>query len=199
MSIPEIQAIKDRKYKKPSGIQLRGFLKEYQKLTDKQRAMFELLMGDPGLISRPNQLARAAGYQISHNAKASQLIKNLEGKLGKSLVEIFGITEYDMMEVLVECLRAEKSTTQIIKKYKDGKPVSDSVITTTVPDLHLRLKTAQVLLKLGGYEMPAKLKIDHNVVHSLEGESIEMLNRRKEQQEKALLDIKCEVVDERAD
>lgn len=174
------------------------FLAEFEKLTEREQNLIRILMSDPRRITQPTKLCREAGYKINSRSRASGIMKSIEGKLGTALVEQFGVTEYDMLRVHVDGIEAEK-TAIVTEEHFDpetGKLIKKIPrVVSLGPDHATRQRSANVLIKLGGYEpvrSPA-LPPPQQHVHTLNDATLEALKAREAAQVEVAAEF--EVVD----
>lgn len=114
------------------------------------------------------EIAKKAGYKVAEGSKPNHLFKAIEGKLGKSLLQL-GITEADILKTLCECRSAYKVIPIKTTKKTIDKDGNTTIITTTelveIPDSPVRLKTVEMLMKLGDYFPAQKLNINQKSTH----------------------------------
>ncbi len=129
------------------------------------------------------ELREMAG--VGPGVSKEKLMKQVEGKLGDALASL-GVTEQDVVRTIKECLSATKQTIiKSAKKDKDGNIVGYNLNTHESPDHQIRLKTVELLCKLGGYHPATKVQIDGklNTTHVVLSEaSMEKLMARERQQ-----------------
>lgn len=159
--VPE-EIYQEKKEKKLRGIE--AFTEELEKLPLKQQNLVIQM-----LINPTNTMVghyKAAGYSVGPNSKLHHIFKKVQGKLGKGLLAL-GVTEADIMKVINEGLKATKTmrVKNVSIDSKGNKTVKNEVVVIG-PDHPMRLKTAEILLKLGDYMPAGKL----NVKHEHEGE-----------------------------
>lgn len=171
------------------------FLREFERMTEKQQAVMRILMKEPQKLTTPKALCVEAGYQINDNSRASAIMKAIEGKLGTSLCQIFGITEYDLLKVLVDAINAEDVKPIVVKKYDQdtGKVISERIEMVTTPNHRIRLTSAQTIIKLGGYE-PLKTIDPTEIAQKVATETLKALRERQATQERQL-ETNFEVLD----
>ena len=129
--------------------------------------------------------ARNAGYSVSEHSKVSGIKKAVAGKLGHILFE-HGITQLSIVEVVADCLKAERCQAHVVRVYEDGKPVKEELVTVSLPDMGPRLRAAQILINLGGYAAPQKIHHEHEVTASFENKTIHDLRERERELQKAI-------------
>lgn len=172
----------------------KAFLREFERMTEKQQAVFRLLMVSPDKLTTPKALCQEAGYKINDYSRASATLKTIEGKLGVSLCEIFGVTEYDLLRVLVDAINADDVKPIVVKQYdKKGVVIGEKIELVKAPNHRIRLSSAQVLIRLGNYEPLKKIKVEGEIVHTMNKASIETLREREAAQRAQLTTY--EVVD----
>lgn len=170
------------------------FEQEWNSLTLKQQSVIQILGRKPGIPFIT--AAREAGYVMGSKSRASAIQKSIEGKLGQSLKDIFGITEFDLLTVFVDAMKAEKTVVVVEKEYYgNGKLKSEKAkIVPLGPDHAVRTKTAMFIAKLGNYEPVTKIKIDHKHKLSVMGVETVAVLKERERTQNALL-TECEVED----
>ncbi len=169
---------------------------EWERLTPKQQSVIMIMARKPGTTFI--QAVRDAGYVIGNKARVSAIRKSIEGKLGKSLKEIFGVTEYDLLAVFVDAMKADKTVLVTEKEYDTDDKLKKETqkMVNLGPDHGIRTKTAMFIAKLGNYEPVSKIKVDHKHEHKLiKNETIQTLKDRVRTQE-SLLDPDFEVINE---
>jgi len=139
-------------------------------------------------------MAKEAGYAVGKNSKVSAIKKRIKGKLGGVLAEM-GVDELDIGKVLKNCLQAEKTFVTTRRIYSGGQVINEEVVNVSVPDFAIQLKTAQLLIKTGGYEAPTRHEITANIEHAMSDHTMdELRNREKYLEEKHLeIEADCEI------
>lgn len=128
------------------------------------------------------ELRKLAG--VGEKASRDEIMKSVEGKLGDVLAQN-GIREQQVVKAITECLTATKPIIIKTPVYKDGKVEKYTITTINAPDYATRLKTAEMICKLGGYYPATKLRVDGKVETThrvISDSSMEKLMEREKQQ-----------------
>lgn len=129
-----------------------AFVALYSKLPMREQRLAMLWLTRPDL-NKLQKFELAYG-RLPEGKNVDKYYKKLSGKFGAALLQ-FGVTEEDVANAIRGALTATKC---IPYKNKDGK-----LELLEVPDHAVRLKTAEVIAKLGGYFPAAEVKgkIEH--------------------------------------
>lgn len=131
-----------------------SFQQHLSKLPYRRQVLITTWLANP-LLSL-NEVAKKAGYKVGPNSKVQHIFKQVQGQLGSALMEL-GVTQADILKTVMEGLKA---TDVIAVRNASG---AQSLV--EVPNHAVRLKTAEMLLKLGDYFPAKKFKgsIDHTL------------------------------------
>lgn len=187
-------------------------LTELESLTPKQRQAFLNLIKNPA--AGKLAAARLAGYSVNSISRASGIFKAIEGKLGKTFRDIAGVDESDLVCTFAAGLRAEKIVAIKVGIFEDRdvfnrEGIKTGSITVKIgeevrvvnlgPDYRLRLDTARAIARMGGYEAPIKMQLEHQHSHELSDDAIAAIKAQTAELEKQrltrLLETDCEVID----
>lgn len=159
MSIPLPEDF-ETKAKKEKLLKNDDFKKTLEAMPEKRAALVMATLLNPTADKR--ELMKKAGY--SPNTPSTQMFKEIDGKLGKGLLQL-GITEADLLKTLHESLKAEKVV--FISKKTTAPDGTVTIVKEVlgVPDHNIRLKTTEMLMKLGDYFPDQKIKIDKTTTH----------------------------------
>ena len=161
ISLPEDFETKEKKEKL---LKNEDFKKTLEEMPEKRAALVMATLLNP--TASKFELAKKAGYKPYDASAADKLFKKIDGKLGKGLLQI-GITEADLLSTLHESLKAEKPILINTKTTAPDGTVTVSKKIVGVPDHNVRLKTTEMIMKLGDYFPDQKIKIDKTTTHNV--------------------------------
>jgi hypothetical protein len=142
-------------------------------LTEKQVDTFMAKARNP--LMSDQEACRQGGYAQPGTAvtKAWQIISS---KLGP-LMEILGVSEREIGQVIKNALHATKKVVSYKTVYENGKVVKKEPIILEVPDFPIQLKAAELTLRSD------KFHVKHEHEHSLKKKdenALDMLEKREE-------------------
>lgn len=160
----------------------------------RQQKLVLLMLTEPNMSL--TERAKKAGYKVT-NGNVSSIYNKIEGKLGPALFDM-GIRQHDLLRIVQDAMSATKP---IIVRSGDESKVVD------VPDHALRLKAAEMILKLGNYFPQATFKgeVKHKHEHTVkpiheqvkDKTTAELLEIKKRYESGGEIQAEFEVVDAR--